>query len=53
MNGSIEVSDLITVQKYLVKKSDLTEQKFKLADLNGDGAVNAYDMIMLKRILLK
>lgn len=53
MNGSIEVSDLITVQKYLVKKTDLSEQKFKLADLNGDGVVNAYDMIMLKRILLK
>ena len=45
MNGSIEVSDLITVQKYLVKKTDLSEQKFKLADLNGDGAVNALSLI--------
>ncbi|MCM1270618.1 MAG: dockerin type I repeat-containing protein [Ruminococcus flavefaciens] len=41
------------LQKYLTKKYNLTDEQFFAADLNNDGTVNVFDVIILKRRILK
>ncbi|MBQ8928238.1 MAG: cellulase family glycosylhydrolase [Oscillospiraceae bacterium] len=50
LNGDMTVSvlDIVTLQKYLVRRTNLNHEVFELADLNGDGKVNVIDLTMLK-----
>ena len=48
-DGEFNISDVVTLQKYLVKKEGFTNEQWKLADLNNDGTVNVFDVIILKR----
>ena len=48
-----KVSEVVLLQKYLVKKYSLNDEQFTAADLNNDGKVNVFDVIILKRKLLK
>ncbi len=52
-DGEFNISDVVTLQKYLVKKEGFTNEQWKLADLNNDGTVNVFDVIILKRRILK
>ncbi|MBR7084638.1 MAG: dockerin type I repeat-containing protein, partial [Oscillospiraceae bacterium] len=51
-NGSVGVADTICLQKYLHGKQKLTQEQAQLADMNDDGIVNVYDLILLKRKLI-
>lgn len=50
-DGKMDSADLILLQKYIVKKAELTESQITTADLNKDGAVNVYDVVKLKDII--
>ena len=36
-DGEFNISNVVTLQKYLVKKEGFTNEQWKLADLNNDG----------------
>ncbi len=52
-DNKLSVSDVVLMQKYLVKKTRLSSVLRNLADLNNDGTVNVFDCIILKRRILK
>ena len=51
-DGEFNISNVVTLQKYLVKKEGFTNEQWKLADLNNDGTVNVFDVIILKRRII-
>lgn len=52
LNGTIEISDLVLLNKHLIKASVLKDQALKNADVNDDKKLNVFDSIAIKRILL-
>ena len=52
LDGKLSVSDVVLLQKYLIKSGKLTADQAKRADLNGDGVLNAYDLALLKHTML-
>ena len=42
-NGKLEIADIVLIQKYLVKKADIT-------DINSSGSINIFDLINIKRL---
>ncbi len=48
-DGSVNVSDAIILQKFLIKKASTLGGN---ADLTNDGKINVFDFVALKRILL-
>lgn len=51
-NGSVSVSDLSLLAKYLLSSVSLTDEQFRAADLNNDSKVNVIDLIKLKNIII-
>lgn len=51
MNGdnSINISDAVFLQNCILGKQELTEEHFKNADMTGDGFVDSFDLVLLKR----
>ena len=45
----VDVSDIVIMNKYLVKLEKFSEQQFFLADINDDGKVNVFDYILIRR----
>lgn len=54
VNGdrSVNISDVVLLQKYLIKLADSSEIISENSDINDDLNVNIFDLIMLKRILI-
>ena len=52
LNGTIEIADVVLLNKHLIKASVLKDQALKNADVNDDKKLNAFDSIAIKRILL-
>ncbi len=52
-DGSCTVADAVALQKWLLAASDAAPLDGKAADLTGDGRLNAFDLAVLKRELLK
>lgn len=56
LDGSVNVSDLVMLQKYIIRASDLAEndreQSFKNSDLNGDKDVDSLDVSALRKKLI-
>ena len=50
-DGSVDIKDAVMLCKYLLASGDVTDPD--AADLNGNGKLNAADLTLLKRILLK
>ncbi|MBP5378210.1 MAG: CotH kinase family protein [Ruminococcus sp.] len=53
MDGQIKVSDLVDMCKYLHGKGEFNRMQFMLADMNGDNSADIYDLILLRREVLK
>ena len=47
--NKVDVSDIVIMNKYLVKLEKFSEQQFFLADINDDGKVNVFDYILIRR----
>lgn len=52
-DGKLTVSDIVIMQKYLVKSISISSIHFSAADVNSDGQVNVFDVVILKRKILK
>ncbi|MDO4157333.1 MAG: dockerin type I repeat-containing protein, partial [Oscillospiraceae bacterium] len=52
-DGKTDLTDLILLQKYLVRRGTLTEEQAQRADLNADNRLNVVDAILLRRLLLQ
>ncbi len=48
-DGNVGVSDVIAVQQAVSHLTTLSEEQEEQADLNDDGVVNVYDLVLLKR----
>ncbi len=51
LDGKCSVLDLVTLQKYLLAQTTLTEAQLTAADLSEDGAVNVFDLGQMKKLL--
>ena len=52
-DGTMDLTDLILLQKYLVRKGTLTAEQSSRADLNVDHVLNVVDAMLLRQLLLK
>ncbi|SCI68079.1 Endoglucanase E1 precursor [uncultured Ruminococcus sp.] len=52
LNGTIEIADVVLLNKHLIKASVLKDQALENADVNDDKKLNVFDSIAIKRILL-
>lgn len=50
LNGTIEIADVVLLNKHLIKASVLKDQALKNADVNDDKKLNVFDSIAIKRI---
>ncbi|MDE6103752.1 MAG: dockerin type I repeat-containing protein, partial [Oscillospiraceae bacterium] len=51
-DGTVNISDAVLLQKYLIKLAESSEIVGENSDINDDLNVNVFDLIMLKRILI-
>ena len=52
LDGTLGVTDIIALQKYLLGTGKLSGEGARNADVYADGAVNVFDLGMLKRMVL-
>ena len=52
-DGTTDLTDLVLLQKYLVRKEMLTAEQSSRADLNADHVLNVVDAMLLRQLLLK
>ena len=50
-DGQISVSDVVLLQKYILKFETFTKEKYEIADINSDNKVNVIDLALLKEKL--
>ncbi len=48
----ISADDLTLLQNYVLGKAELDKSQSEAADINGDGAVNSYDISALRKLIL-
>ncbi len=53
LNGSIGVTDLVLLQKYILNLEPLTEAQVQNADMDNSKAANGFDLAILKRKVAK
>ena len=52
-DGTADLTDLIMLQKYLVRKGTMTAEQSSRADLNANHVLNVVDAMLLRQLLLK
>ena len=52
LNNRFTLSDIVTMQNYLLGKASLNEQSFLNADINSDGSADIFDMCLLRKKLI-
>ena len=53
LDGKINVADIVLLQKYLLGTEKLTRKQFEIGDMNKDEAVDAFDMVLLRKEVIK
>ena len=48
----IDVADAVLLQRYLLQERTLTQSQWQTADLNADGTVNGFDLVLLRQKLV-
>ena len=51
-DGNTTAADIEFLQKFLVNAAKLTDTQWELADINNEGKINVFDVIILKRRML-
>ena len=51
-DGLVNLTDVVYLQKYLLKQVVLTFEEYQNADVNDDGKVNIFDLMLQKKELL-
>ena len=52
-DGKSDIADAVVLQKWLLNDSKFTFKNWKNIDMNGDGMIDVFDLIMLKKELIK
>ena len=52
-DGKITLSDIISVQRWLISDYSLTQRNIYIADFNNDGVITLTDVILFQRYLLR
>lgn len=52
-DGTADLTDLVMLQKYLVRKETMTVEQSSRADLNADHVLNVVDAMLFRQLLLK
>lgn len=50
---SVDITDIIQMQKYLLGLQTISQEQFLICDMNYDNIVNIYDLVLLKRAVLR
>ncbi|MCR5717502.1 MAG: RICIN domain-containing protein [Oscillospiraceae bacterium] len=50
-DGSVTVLDIVALQKYVLNMRSFTQEEFDIADMNGDGFVDVFDLALLRRAM--
>ena len=53
LDGMINVSDIVVMQRYLVNNMALSTEQLALADVNVDGVINSFDLVALKALFFQ
>ena len=53
MDGKIKAADLVLMSKYLHGKEQFSRMQFMIADINEDGNADIFDLVLLRKELLK
>lgn len=53
LDGDVDVADLVSLQRYLLRKDTLTPEQAAQADINGNQQLSAADLVLLRRMLLQ
>lgn len=51
-DGQVSVLDVVTLQKYLIKKANFTSAQYKVGDVDGNSKVNGMDLSKLRQLIL-
>ncbi len=50
-NGEVNIADAVLLSKYLLTEKKLTQTQYSTADINSDGNVNTYDMVLMRKLV--
>lgn len=50
-NGEVNMADAVLLSKYLLTEKKLTQTQYSTADINSDGNVNTYDMVLIRKLV--
>lgn len=53
LDGSVDLVDVVLLQKYLLGMEMLSEKAFHLSDMNQDAGVNGMDLVLLRAAILQ
>lgn len=52
-DGKLAVNDLVLVNRHILDVSPLTAEQCRKADLNSDGTIDAFDLVMMRKLFFK
>ncbi|MBQ9981872.1 MAG: hypothetical protein IJP18_04825, partial [Oscillospiraceae bacterium] len=52
LDGTLNISDVILLQKWFISADNTTISDLNVTDLNGNGKTDIADMCMLKQLLI-
>lgn len=52
-DNMFNIADVVTLQKWLLSKSNTVLMNWRAADLCGDGMLNAFDLCLMRKALIK
>lgn len=52
-DGEITVTDLVLMEKYILGSQAFTEKQFSNAELSGDNVIDSFDLVLLRKLLIK
>lgn len=51
-DGLFNIADVVKLNNYLISEDTLTSEQFKYADINEDGSVDVFDLIMFRQMVI-
>ena len=52
-DGNISIADLVSLQNFILGRSDIGKEHWVLSDVCHDGKINTFDMVMLRKKLIE
>lgn len=52
-DGKVSIADAVLLQKYILGTAELTPKQAEAADLCKDGVLDAFDMVLIRRLIIR